>query len=102
VKKPLNEMGGGVALLEVQAEATFDFEATDVTGTRTVVARGVQRTLPAGAVANALANRMSLPTNVPWALRDETTSVFLDDTTAIGDQIGPDARVTVTPKTHLG
>jgi hypothetical protein len=78
------------------------FEATDVTGTHTVTATNVQPSLPAGAVANALAHRMALPTNVPWALRDDATSAFLDDNVAIGDQIITDARLTVTPKTHLG
>ena len=80
----------------------LSFEVTDVTGTHTVVASDVQPSLPAGAVANALANRMSLPADVPWALRDDRTSVFLDDSLAIGDQIETDARLTVTPKTHLG
>jgi hypothetical protein len=67
-----------------------------------VVASDVQRSLPAGAVAKALAVRMALPENVPWALRDETTSAFLEDDKPIGDQLGLGARVTVTPKTHLG
>ena len=83
-------------------EAPFSFEVTDVTGTNSFVASDVQRTIPAGAVASALADRMSLPSNVPWTLRDETSSAFLDDTVAIGDQIADRARVTITPKTHLG
>jgi hypothetical protein len=45
---------------------------------------------------------MSLPSDVPWALRDDATSAFLDDGVAIGDQIRTHARLTVTPKTHLG
>jgi hypothetical protein len=81
---------------------TFSFEATDVTGMHQVLASEVQRALPAGAVARALAVRMSLPENVPWALRDESTSAFLEDDRPIGDQINVGARVTVTPKTHLG
>jgi hypothetical protein len=81
---------------------TLRLEATDVTGTHTLVASDVQKTLPVGAVTRALASRMSLPANVPWALRDESTSVYLDDTRPIGDQIAPGARVTITPKTHLG
>jgi hypothetical protein len=43
-----------------------------------------------------------LPENVPWALRDEQTSAYLDDARPIGEQLHPGARVTVTPKTHLG
>lgn len=80
----------------------LEFEATDVTGTHNVVARDVQSSLPAGAVASALAHRMSLPADVPWALRDERSSAFLDDGVAIGDQIETKARLTVVPKSHLG
>lgn len=92
-----NAPGRGAA-----ATATLSFEATDVTGTHTLRASDVETTLPAGAVTRALASRMSLPANVPWALRDESTSVYLDDDRPIGDQIGTDAKVTITPKTHLG
>ena len=93
---------GSVATPAAPAAATFSFEASDVTGMHRVVASDVQRNLPAGAVARALAVRMSLPENVPWALRDETTSAFLDDDKPIGEQIELGAKVTVTPKTHLG
>lgn len=90
------------ALLMPERPATFGFEASDVTGTHNVVARDVQTNLPAGAVARSLAASMALPENVPWALRDEATSAFLDDDRPIGEQIGPNAKLTVTPKTHLG
>lgn len=84
-----------------QRDGVFSFEAVDVTGTYRVAADDVQRSLPAGAVAKALASRMSLPDNVPWGLRSEA-SVFLNDEEPIGDQIEPGTSVTVTPKTHLG
>lgn len=87
---------------EPQSSDVFSFEAADVTGTYRVVADDVQRSLPAGAVAQALASRMSLPENVPWGLRDDSTSAFLDDERPIGEQIEPGTSVTVTPKTHLG
>jgi len=45
---------------------------------------------------------MSLPADVPWALRDDGSSAYLDSERPIGDQIEPGARVTITPKTHLG
>ena len=80
----------------------ISFEAADVTGTHSVVARDVQATALAGAVAKAVAASMRLPENVPWALRDDSTSAFLDDEKPIGEQLTPNARVTVTPKTHLG
>jgi hypothetical protein len=93
---------GAVAAPEPSTMEVLSFEAGDVTGTHSVIANDVQRTLPAGMVAKALAARMSLPQNVPWALRNESTSAFLDDDKPIGDQLAPGAKVTLTPKTHLG
>jgi hypothetical protein len=80
------------------------FEAADVTGTHRVVVDQVQASLPAGAVAQALAARMALPENVPWGLRDDSSCAYLDDQRPIGEQLrtGADAKLTVTPKTHLG
>jgi hypothetical protein len=83
-------------------EETLRFEATDVTGTHSVVASDVSKSMPAGVVARALAHQMSLPDNVPWALRDDATSAFLEERLPIGDQLETDAKVTLTPKTHLG
>ena len=85
------------------ATATLTFEVSDVTGTHTVVASDVQPSLPAGAVARSLASMMNLPQNTPWALRNEATGAYLDDAAPIGQQIEETgARVTVTPKAHLG
>ncbi len=91
-----------VGLLDPPAGGGFSFEVTDVTGTHTVVASDVAPTIPAGSVAAALAERMSLPSNVPWTLRDDSSAVFLDEDVPIGDQIADQAHVTITPKTHLG
>lgn len=74
--------------------------ATDVTGSLEIEAE-LQPGVPAGAVARTLARRMELPNDVPWALRDDR-GAFLDDERQIGEQLGPEARVTLTPKTHLG
>jgi hypothetical protein len=83
--------GGGVMTLE----------ASTVTSTRTLDVE-VERGLPAGDVTRTLADRMALPEDVPWALRDDGSSVYLDPGRPIGDQVEPGARITVTPKTHLG
>jgi len=82
-------------------EGQLSFEATDVTGMKTLPI-DVQSALPADAVAQSIANLMALPGDVPWALRENLSSAYLDGGTAIGDQIAPGAKVTVTPKTHLG
>ena len=37
-----------------------------------------------------------------WALRDDDSSAYLDESRPIGSQIGPSSRVTITPQTHLG
>lgn len=87
---------------EASSEELISFLATDVTGTHELEVEDLQRTLPAFEVARTVANRMSLPDNVPWVLRDESTSAYLDDEAAIGDQIAPNARVSITPRTHLG
>lgn len=76
--------------------------ATDVTGSHELEAPGIDRSTPAGAVANAFANRMELPTNVPWGLRNDETAAYLSDDEPIGDQIETGSRVVVTPKSHLG
>ena len=80
----------------------FRFLATDVTGVHEIEVDDLQPNLPAGAVAQALASRMSLPADVPWTIRDQATSVYLDDEVAIGKQVNSDATLTITPKTHLG
>ena len=97
----MSTWNGGVAAPEAPV-GLLDLEAADVTGTQTVAARGVQYSALAGSVARALAASMRLPENVPWALRDDATSAFLDDDRPIGAQVAPNAKVTVTPKTHLG
>jgi hypothetical protein len=90
-----------VATLESPETERFSFEVSDVTGTYTMTVTDMQPSLPAGAAAQALASRASLP-DTPWALRDDTTAEFLADDRSIGEQISPGARVTLTPKTHLG
>ena len=79
----------------------LEFEASDVTGNRLLGISDVQSSTPAGAVADALSQRMNLPDNVPWSLRDSRSRV-LDETRPIGDQVEPGERVTVAPKAHLG
>jgi hypothetical protein len=93
---------GATAVLPEAGPETFTLEAMDVTGTQRVTAEDIQPSLPAESVARALAARMALPQNVPWALRSDTTGAFLEDRTPIGEQIEPGAQVTVVPKTHLG
>ena len=77
------------------------FRAGNVTGTRELPLE-VGRGTTAGEVADGIARMMSLPDDVAYALRDDRSSAFLDEGSPIGDQLAPGARVTITPKTHLG
>lgn len=90
-----------VAVSDTVPATTIRFEATDVTGTHSAMA-DVQRSLPAAAVVSSLVKQMTMPENVPYGLRDDTTGKFLDDEAPIGDQLTPESRTTLTPKTHLG
>ena len=75
--------------------------ATNVTGSQ-VIPVEVGPELSVRSVTDAIAHRMGLTSDVAWALRSDETSEYLDDEGAIGDQIAPGSRVTVTPKSHLG
>lgn len=80
---------------------TMLLHAMNVTGSQEIpVEVGPQ--LSVRSVTDAIAHRMSLPSDVAWALRDDSSSAYLDDEGAIGDQIAPGARVSITPKSHLG
>ncbi len=83
-------------------ESRFQFTATDVTGNTSLHTTDIQPELPAGAAARTLAARMQLPDNVPYTLRNESTSVYLDEALPIGDQVEADTTLTITPKSHLG
>jgi hypothetical protein len=83
-----------------QLRPSLGLRVIDVTGTLEMEAE-LQPTVPTGAAARTLAERMELPTDVPWALRDDR-GAFLDDERQLGEQLETGARVTLTPKTHLG
>ena len=80
----------------------FRFEVADVTGSHVMDVSDMNRGTPVQAVATALAERMDLPRDTPWALREERTGSYLDDQRAIGEQVASEARLTLTPKAHLG
>ena len=77
------------------------FHAANVTGTQELPIE-VGRRLSVRSVTDSIAHRMALPNDVPWSLRDDGSSSYLDEDRPIGDQIEPGSHVTITPKTHLG
>ncbi|MGE0607276.1 MAG: hypothetical protein AB7O62_09300 [Pirellulales bacterium] len=78
------------------------FRVTDVTGQRHLELEMVDGYRTAGDVALTVAELMELPTNSPWALRDEGRGRMLDQDSAVGGQIGTDAELVVIPRSHLG
>jgi hypothetical protein len=85
-------------------EDTFRFRARDITGTHNIEVLDIQRGTLSGTVAQSLAARMELPMNVPWALRNDHSGVWLRDDVALDEQVPAEdeAQLTLTPKTHLG
>jgi hypothetical protein len=83
------------------SDIPVSFRASNITGTQSVPVE-VNGGLSVRSVADSIAARMALPDDVAWALRDDDSSTYLDESRPIGSQIGPGARVTITPQTHLG
>ena len=83
------------------SSSPVSFQARNITGTQAFPME-MDRDLTVSSITQSIAARMALPTDVIWALRDDDSSAYLDDGRPIGDQIAPGARVTITPKTHLG
>jgi hypothetical protein len=77
------------------------FHAANVTGTQELPIE-VGPGLSVRSVTDSIAHRMALPGDVPWTLRDDGSSTYLDENRPIGEQIEPGSHVTITPKTHLG
>lgn len=80
---------------------TLRFTATNVTGTVTREL-SVPPGVAVGDVTRSLASSMNLPTDVPYSLRDDKSSEYLLDDRPVGEQLAPEAHVTLTPKAHLG
>ena len=83
------------------SEIPISFMASNITGTQSLPVE-VNGGLSVRSVADSIAARMALPDDVAWALRDDDSSTYLDESRPIGSQIGPSSRVTITPQTHLG
>lgn len=98
-----NSVEGPVGLAEAPP-SSMRLRVQDVTGLYSADVSDIASDMPAGAVARGLASRLSLPTHVPWGLRDDRSSRYLDDDVAIGSQIesGQEASVSLIPRSHLG
>ena len=82
---------------------TISFTARDITGLHEIVVDDMPAEAPAGEVARSLANRLNLPTNVPWSLRSDTSAEYLKDDMDLASQLPETgAKLTISPRTHLG
>lgn len=89
----------------IEAQATprtrLRFHVTDVTGTMPQEVTDLDPRVKVGVAVTTLVHRLALPTNVPWALRDDR-GVFLDDERELGELLADDAKVALVPRAHLG
>jgi len=82
---------------------TISFTARDITGLHEITVDDMPADAPAGEVARSLANRLNLPTNVPWSLRSDTSAEYLKDDVDLASQLPETgAKLTISPRTHLG
>lgn len=85
------------------ALGTVSFTARDITGLHEITVTDMPATAPVGDVARSLANRLNLPTDVAWSLRNDRSGDYLKDDADLASQIPEEnAKLTITPRTHLG
>ena len=94
-------MSNQIGAASPESSGSLAFQATNVTGSQEIPFE-VGPGLSVRAVTESVAERMALPDDVAWSLRDDGSSAYLDEDRPIGDQIAPGAHLTVTPKARLG
>ena len=78
------------------------FSVTEVTGLKTLAIENVDGHREAGQVATSMASMLGLPTNTPYALRDASARMLVDDQ-PLGSQIpASGTQLVVIPRSHLG
>jgi hypothetical protein len=81
----------------------LSFSVEEVTGMRSVQVQGVDGHRATADVASSMASMLDLPSNTPYALRDEGQARMLADDRPIGSQLPQKgARLVCIPKSHLG
>ncbi len=80
----------------------LSFSVSDVTGLHTLDFENVDGHRSVSDVATSIASLMDLPTNIPYALRDDTRAKMLVDDAPLGNQVDLGAKLVLTPKVHLG
>jgi hypothetical protein len=81
----------------------LSFSVEEVTGMRSVHVENVDGHRTASDVATSMASMLDLPSNTPYALRDEDQARMLVDERPIGNQVPQTgARLVCIPKSSLG
>lgn len=81
----------------------LSFSVEEVTGMRSVFVENIDGYRTAADVAESMASMLELPSNTPYALRDEDRAQMLIDQRPIGSQVPQTgASLVVIPKSHLG
>ena len=97
------EETAGLTATRTTAPRAISFTARDITGVHEITVDDMPADAPAGDVARSLANRLNLPTNVPWSLRSDTSAEYLKDDVDLASQLPETgAKLTISPRTHLG
>ena len=97
-EKPVRDMAP-----RANGRGTVSFTARDITGLHEVTVSDMPAAAQAGQVARSVANRLNLPVNVPWSLRDDRSGEYLKDDADLASQVPETgANLTITPRTHLG
>lgn len=79
------------------------FSVSEVTGLKTLAIENVDGHREAGQVATSMASMLGLPTNTPYALRDDASARMLVDDQPLGSQIpASGTQLVVIPRSHLG
>jgi len=82
---------------------TVSFTARDITGLNEITVTDMPGAAPVVDVARSLANRLNLPTDVPWSLRNDRSGEYLKDDADLASQVPEKgSKLTITPRTHLG
>ena len=93
----------GIPTLPAAVADPLSFSVEEVTGMRAVHVENVDGHRTAADVATSMALMLDLPSNTPYALRDEDHARMLVDDRPIGNQVPQTgARLVCIPKAHLG
>ena len=80
----------------------LSFTVTDVTGLKRFEFDDVDGHRTVSDVASSVAVAMDLPSELPYALRDEQRARMLQQEEPLGQQIDTSADLVVIPRSHLG